>query len=100
MAFPIATDNMANTYVFGKLYTKPPLSWCLRGLALAAVAVRALPATLHLPGATDVVADRLSRGFCSAPCLAAMGLDPARRRTAKWAERSWWFHHLLFSIVL
>ena len=96
LSFPVATDNMANTFIFGQMYSsKPPLSWCLRELALTAVAVRVLPAALHVPGATNVVPDRLSRGFCSNPCLAALGLDPAKRRREPWAKRDWWhFHHM------
>ena len=63
VAFPVATDNQANTYVFGRLYaSRPPLSWCLREFALAAIQERVLPAALRVPGDTNVVPDRLNKG--------------------------------------
>ena len=84
IAFPLGTDNLANTFVCGKLYTsRPPLSWCLRELALTAVHLRALPVALHVPGATSVAPDRLSRGFNSYPSIRALGLGPGKRRRAE-----------------
>ena len=66
---------------------------------MTAIAVKALPASLHVPGATNVVPDRLPRGFNSGPCLAAMGLDPARRRRVDWHKREWWHHSHNFKQV-
>ena len=98
LGFPVATDNTASTYICGQMYSsQPPLSWCLRELALTAVAVQALPAALHVSGAANVVPDRLSRGCCSPPCLAALGLDPARRRTEPWTKQDWWHVRHVFN---
>ena len=87
----MASDNLANVFIVPKFYTsKPPLSWCVRELALTAIGMRLLPYALHLPGVNNITADRLSRGF-NGPCsLRALGLDPSKRCRPDWQRKSWW----------
>ena len=73
------------------MYTpRTPLITCVRELNLSAVAIRALPFALHVPGASNLVAGRLSRGFNGPHSLRALRLEPQTRRRSDWARPSCW----------
>ena len=91
VGFPMATDNESNTFIFSKFYTsKPPLSWLVQELALGCIRSGVAPAALHAPGAVNIAADRLPRGFVSPCCISALGLDFSMRVRPEWADPSWW----------
>ena len=91
VGMPFASDNLANVYIVGKMYTSAqPLSQLLREFAATCAASGVVPAALHLPGAAHVVPDRLSRGFVSAPSLAALGLQASGRRRSTWQPVHLW----------
>ena len=91
VGFPMASGNLANVYITGRMYTSAlPLANLLRELAATSTSERIVPAALHVPGPAIVVPDRLPRGFVSVASIRALGLDPARRRSVLWETKNSW----------